>query len=314
MAARRDTLIDAGIALAVFAATLALVAAGDGIDPAGAVLAALASLPLAARRRAPLAVFVATALASTALAAGSRRRRAADRPDARALLRPRRPAGASGGRRDRRGGGAAPRPRAAGGLARDAFPGAELPYGVRSGAAPGWPATARGCAASGWPSSRSAPSGPSARRSGSAGSPPPRSATRIARDLHDSAGHAINVILVHAGLGRMRSGDAGEFETIEQVARETIGEIDQLVGALREGAADADVEPPPGLAALAALVERHREAGLDVTTAVRRRAARRGAGGGPRRLPDPAGGADQRRAPRRRERAGGASASTTASS
>ena len=58
-----------------------------------------------------------------------------------------------------------------------------------------------------------------------------------------------------------------EFETIEQVARETIGEIDQLVGALREGPR-ADVEPPPGLAALPRLVERHREAGLDVTTAV----------------------------------------------
>ena len=28
---------------------------------------------------------------------------------------------------------------------------------------------------------------------------------RIARDLHDSAGHAINVILVHAGLGRLKS-------------------------------------------------------------------------------------------------------------
>ena len=27
--------------------------------------------------------------------------------------------------------------------------------------------------------------------------------TRIARDLHDSAGHAINVILVHAGPGRV---------------------------------------------------------------------------------------------------------------
>jgi signal transduction histidine kinase len=52
---------------------------------------------------------------------------------------------------------------------------------------------------------------------------------RIARDLHDSAGHAINVILVHAGLGRLRvDSDADsareEFAIIEQVACETVGE------------------------------------------------------------------------------------------
>jgi len=99
--------------------------------------------------------------------------------------------------------------------------------------------------------------------------------TRIARDLHDSAGHAINVILVHAGLGRLRSEQGGEdvraeFETIEQVARETVGEIDQMVGALRmDERAEGEVEPPPGLAALDALVERHRAAGMDVTTNVR---------------------------------------------
>ena len=102
--------------------------------------------------------------------------------------------------------------------------------------------------------------------------------TRIARDLHDSAGHAINVILVHAGLGRMRAESdqaRTEFETIEQVARETVGEIDQLIGILREdGAGNGEVEPPPGLAALDALVERHRAAGLEVEVSRRRRAVR----------------------------------------
>jgi signal transduction histidine kinase len=100
---------------------------------------------------------------------------------------------------------------------------------------------------------------------------------RIARDLHDSAGHAINVILVHAGMGRLqaeRDPDRAReaFETIEQVARETVGEIDQMVGALREDASLPDgtgeVEPPPGLAALDGLVERHRAAGLRVTTTI----------------------------------------------
>ncbi len=96
--------------------------------------------------------------------------------------------------------------------------------------------------------------------------------TRISRDLHDSAGHAINVILVHAGAARLlaekdpeRSRDA--LETIENVARETLTEIDQLVHALREDDS-ATVEPPVGLAGLDSLAQRHRDAGLDVELAV----------------------------------------------
>ena len=100
---------------------------------------------------------------------------------------------------------------------------------------------------------------------------------RIARDLHDSAGHAMNVILVHAGLGRLKTADDPEsareaFATIEEVARESVGEIDQMVRVLREHAAlplgGNEVEPPPGLAAFDGLVERHRAAGLRVTTEV----------------------------------------------
>jgi signal transduction histidine kinase len=106
---------------------------------------------------------------------------------------------------------------------------------------------------------------------------------RIARDLHDSAGHAINVILVQAGAARLLQEQDPErareaLQTVEEVARETIDEIDRLVGALREGA-PADVEPPPGLAALDGLVERHRAAGLDVSVETRgsRRPLARGA-------------------------------------
>jgi signal transduction histidine kinase len=97
---------------------------------------------------------------------------------------------------------------------------------------------------------------------------------RIARDLHDSAGHAINVILVHAGMGRLQTERDPErareaFATIEEVARETVGEIDQMVRALREDASlPGEVEPPAGLASLESLVERHRAAGLDVTSSI----------------------------------------------
>jgi len=97
--------------------------------------------------------------------------------------------------------------------------------------------------------------------------------TRIARDLHDSAAHAINVILVQAGAARLLQDREPELvgralTTIEDVARETIGEIERLVGGLREdGDPDAEsgaIEPPTGLAGIDTLAERHRAAGQPV--------------------------------------------------
>ena len=101
--------------------------------------------------------------------------------------------------------------------------------------------------------------------------------TRIARDLHDSAGHAINVILVEAGAARLlreRDPDRAEqaLETIEEVAREQIGEIDRLVHALRaDEAEDRAIEDcelpgdtPKGPAAGHALFDRMRASGLDL--------------------------------------------------
>jgi signal transduction histidine kinase len=91
--------------------------------------------------------------------------------------------------------------------------------------------------------------------------------TRIARELHDSAGHAINSILIQAGAARLvqdsqpeRSREA--IATIESIARESIEDIDAILGGLRDGA-PADLEPLPGINRIAALVERHRAAGLD---------------------------------------------------
>jgi signal transduction histidine kinase len=79
----------------------------------------------------------------------------------------------------------------------------------------------------------------------------------------------VNVILVQAGAARLlleqdpdRSRAA--IETIEDVARETLVEIDQLVRVLREPASSDGVEPPAGLAALDTLLERSRSSGLDV--------------------------------------------------
>ncbi|BCB76958.1 sensor histidine kinase [Phytohabitans flavus] len=95
--------------------------------------------------------------------------------------------------------------------------------------------------------------------------------TRIARELHDSAGHAINVILVQAGAarllhGRDPDGSRRAITAIEDVARGTIGEIDRLVRALRD---DEPVPPAPAdPSALAELVERHRAGGLAVAAVI----------------------------------------------
>jgi signal transduction histidine kinase len=94
---------------------------------------------------------------------------------------------------------------------------------------------------------------------------------RIARDLHDSAGHAVSVIAVRAGAARLRYRQDPDralpaLEAIEQLARQTAAELDQLVATLREGgAANGRVEAPPGLASLDTLLARHQAAGLAVT-------------------------------------------------
>ncbi len=92
--------------------------------------------------------------------------------------------------------------------------------------------------------------------------------TRIARELHDSAGHAINVILVQAGAARLlheRDPAAAlhAISTVEGVARATIVDIDRMVHALRT----ADGAPVPAdPAALEELIEHHGRSGLRLAT------------------------------------------------
>jgi signal transduction histidine kinase len=92
---------------------------------------------------------------------------------------------------------------------------------------------------------------------------------RIARDLHDAAGHTISVIAVRDGAARMRRDperSQAALEEIEELARNTGGEIDQIVGSLRDrGSPNGAVDAPPGLASLQTLVARHRAAGLSVS-------------------------------------------------
>lgn len=93
---------------------------------------------------------------------------------------------------------------------------------------------------------------------------------RIARDLHDSAGHAINVIAVRAGAARLRHRQDPDrslhaLQAIEEVARDTVDEIDKIVGAIRDdNSPTGPSEAPPGLASIDVLVSHHTSAGLPV--------------------------------------------------
>jgi signal transduction histidine kinase len=91
---------------------------------------------------------------------------------------------------------------------------------------------------------------------------------RIARDLHDSAGHATNVIAVRAGTARLRKDperSQAALAEIEELAQRTAAEIDQIVGTLRDRGSEARVgAEPPGLASLETLVARHGAVGLSV--------------------------------------------------
>jgi signal transduction histidine kinase len=278
---RNDLLLDGAIALAVFAGSIGLLVAGEHdqgsgeLSVAGVLFAALASLPVFWVRRAPLPVFVVTGLASIGL------QLVAD-PDGP-------PLGATLALYWVAAAGTTSRSRLAltVGLVVAIFAGhlvtsgEFLDMGMLFGVAlwtGAWLAGDRTrlrrerMAALEERAMRAEREAERERRLAAA-----EERGRIARDLHDSAGHAMNVILVHAGLGRIKSADDPEsareaFATIEEVARESVGEIDQMVRVLREHAAlplgGTEVEPPPGLAAFDGLVAQHRAAGLQVTTAV----------------------------------------------
>jgi signal transduction histidine kinase len=274
----RDQLpLDGAIAAGAFALSLGLLAASGDLGAIGVPLAAVASLPLVARRAAPLPVFVLTACASAVMYGVTE----VDGPPFGPTIALYTVAAEGDGSRARVSVALALVAAllavhvAASGLGEGHFPGPQLLFGVLL-----WGGTWLAGDRARLRRERMAELEDRALRAEREAERERRLAAaeeraRIARDLHDSAGHAINVILVHAGLGRLRTQDGPEevraaFETIEEVARETVGEIDQLVRVLREDATNGagEVEPPPGLAALDALVERHRDAGLDVSATV----------------------------------------------
>ena len=91
---------------------------------------------------------------------------------------------------------------------------------------------------------------------------------RIARELHDAVGHAVNVMVMQAGAARMVTTDArsaASFREIERVGRSALLDLDRMLGLLRDdGDPSAPLEPAHGLADLDALVAGVRAAGADV--------------------------------------------------
>jgi signal transduction histidine kinase len=90
---------------------------------------------------------------------------------------------------------------------------------------------------------------------------------RIARELHDAVGHAVNVMVVQAGAARFATDDPTATEAlrnIEKVGRAALGDLDAMLGLLQDPGTDAPLEPAHRLADVAQLVEQLRTTGLHV--------------------------------------------------
>jgi signal transduction histidine kinase len=92
---------------------------------------------------------------------------------------------------------------------------------------------------------------------------------RIARELHDILSHSVSVMVVQAGAERMalgsgRAATSDALEAIEKTGRQALAEMRRLLGMLRaEGERPAHA-PQPTLAELEQLVSQVRDAGLPV--------------------------------------------------
>ncbi len=86
---------------------------------------------------------------------------------------------------------------------------------------------------------------------------------RIARELHDVVAHNVSVMAIQAGAARV-SGDSSRqaLQSIETTARDTLAELNRLLGVLRKQP-DAPLAPQPGLDQVEALLGAARDAGLE---------------------------------------------------
>jgi signal transduction histidine kinase len=97
---------------------------------------------------------------------------------------------------------------------------------------------------------------------------------RIARDLHDVVAHSLSVIAVQSGVGRHVIDTQPEqakaaLAAVETTSRAALGELRRMLGVLRHDGADGpELAPTPGVGDLEALVVQVRGAGVPVEVVV----------------------------------------------
>ena len=96
---------------------------------------------------------------------------------------------------------------------------------------------------------------------------------RMARELHDSVGHALNVVVLHAGAAQRVIEKKPELarealESIETAGRQALGDIERMLGILRAPEEEACCDVTPGMGQLETLCDQVREAGLPVALTV----------------------------------------------
>jgi signal transduction histidine kinase len=92
---------------------------------------------------------------------------------------------------------------------------------------------------------------------------------RIAREIHDSVGHALSLVTVQAGAARKVIGHDPDFAVsalaaIETAARDATADLDNVLGLLREDVLPTGTAPAPDLDSLEHLIRATRTAGLAV--------------------------------------------------
>jgi len=97
--------------------------------------------------------------------------------------------------------------------------------------------------------------------------------SRIARELHDMVGHALNVIVIQAGAAQRVVGQRPEaardaLTSIESAARDALTDMERMLGILRASDEGEPLSPQPGLGAVSSLAARVGEAGLPVEVTV----------------------------------------------
>ena len=89
---------------------------------------------------------------------------------------------------------------------------------------------------------------------------------RIAREVHDVVAHNVSLMAIQAGAARVSGTAGGEaLQSIENTARDTLSELNRLLGVLRKDPGGPDRSPQPGLDQLEGLLASARDSGLNAS-------------------------------------------------